>query len=218
VWYSDPDAVWHPEQLRESIARYIQGKESQMKPTCRFLAMPFLLLFITTAGATGNNWIDAISLSLGTDEDSIDADIYRLGLENRWERTWFNGGAWNVGGYWDAELAYIKADAAPGENDNLYDFSLTPVFRLQRDTALSSGVSPFAEAGIGAHLLTVTSLADDEYSTAFQFGSLLGFGLGFGKHGQYELGYRFQHISNASIKRPNDGLNLHMLRLGYSFY
>ncbi len=195
-------------------------KELQMKPTYRFLAIPFLLLpFITTAGATGNNWVDAISLSLGTDEGSINADIYRLGLENRWKRTWFNGGAWNVGGYWDAELAYIKTDDAEhGENDELYDISLTPVFRLQRDTALSSGVSPFAEAGIGAHLFSTTSLADDSYSTAFQFGSLLGFGLGFGKYGQYELGYRFQHISNASIKKPNDGLNLHMLRLGYSFY
>jgi lipid A 3-O-deacylase len=190
-----------------------------MKPTYRVLAIPLLLLpFITTAGATGNNWVDAISLSLGTDEDSIDADIYRLGLENRWARTWFNSGAWNVGGYWDAELAYIKADAESGENDALYDISLTPVFRLQRDTALSSGVSPFAEAGIGAHLLSDTSLADESYSTAFQFGSLLGCGLGFGKHGQYELAYRFQHISNASIKTPSDELNLHMLRLGYSFY
>jgi hypothetical protein len=190
-----------------------------MKPTYRLVAIPLLLLpFITTAGATGNNWVDAISLSLGTDEDSIDADIYRLGLVNRWARTWFNGGAWNVGGYWDAELAYIKADAEPGENDALYNISLTPVFRLQRDTALSSGVSPFAEAGIGAHLLSATSLANESYSTAFQFGSLLGWGVGFGKHGQYEVGYRFQHISNASIKRPNNGLNLHMLRLGYSFY
>jgi len=190
-----------------------------MKPTCHFLALPLLLLAcINTAGAKGNNWIDAISLSFGTDEDSIDADIYRLGVENRWERTWFNGGAWHVGGYWDAELAYLEANAKHGENNDLYDISLTPVFRLQRDTALSSGVSPFAEAGIGAHLLSDTSLADESYSTAFQFGSLVGLGLGFGRHGQYELGYRFQHISNGSIKSPNDGLNLHMLRIGYSFY
>jgi hypothetical protein len=190
-----------------------------MKQKRHFPTILLLLLgCITTTGATGNNWVDAISLSLGTDADSIDSDVYRLGLQNRWERTWFNGGAWHVGGYWDAEIAYIKADAEPGENDDLYDLSMTPVFRLQRDTALSSGVSPFAEAGVGAHLLSVTSLADRNFSTAFQFGSLLGLGLGFGKHGQYQLGYRFQHISNASIKRPNDGLNLHMLRLGYSFY
>jgi lipid A 3-O-deacylase len=220
VWYSVPDAVWHPGLLREKIHRCIyKVKESQMKATWHFLAIPLLLLASSAAaGATGNNWIDAISLTFGNDEDSIDADIYRLGLENRWERTWFNGGAWHVGGYWDAELAYLEADAGHGENNGLYDISLTPVFRLQRDTALSSGVSPFAEAGIGAHLLSDTSLADERYSSVFQFGSLLGLGLGFGKHGQYEFGYRYQHISNASMSTPNDGLNLHMLRLGYSFY
>jgi len=193
-----------------------------MKHTSLLLTIPLLLLTcMTTASGNGNGhrWVDAVSLTLGTDEDSLEADIYRLGLQKRWGRTWFNGGAWNVGGYWDAELAYLKADnAVPGENDDLYDLSLTPVFRLQRDTALSSGVSPFADAGIGAHLLSETSLADKDYSTAFQFGSLIGFGLGFGKHGQYELGYRFQHISNVGIKKPNDGLNLHLLRFGYSFY
>ena len=190
-----------------------------MKSTCRFPAIPLLLLAcMTTAGANGNNWVDAISLTFGSDEDSVNADVYRLGLQNRWERTWFNDGAWNVGGYWDAEVAYLEADAAPGENDDLYDFSLTPVFRVQRDTALSSGVSPFAEAGVGAHLLSETSLASENFATAVQFGSLLGLGLGFGKRGQYELAYRFQHISNANIKTPSDELNLHMLRLGYSFY
>jgi hypothetical protein len=195
-------------------------KELQMQPKSYLLAIPLLLLTVlTTASANGNRWVDSVSLTFGTDEDSIDADIYRLGVQNRWERTWFNGGAWNVGGYWDAELAYIKSsDASSGQNDSLYDIGLTPVFRLQRDTALSSGVSPFVDAGIGAHLLTETSLADKGYSTAFQFGSLIGIGLGFGKHGQYELGYRFQHISNAGIKSPNDGLNLHLLRLGYAFH
>jgi len=194
-------------------------KELQMQPKSRLLAIPLLLLiFMTTADANGSRWVDSVSLTFGTDEDSIDADIYRFGLQNRWGRTWFNEGAWNVGGYWDAEFAYIHADAGRGENDALYDISLTPVFRLQRDTALSSGVSPFADAGIGAHLLTDTSLADKNYSTAFQFGSLIGFGVGFGRHGQYELGYRYQHISNAGIKDPNDGLSLHLLRLGYAFH
>jgi len=189
-----------------------------MKSRCRLAAVTLLLLaFAATAGATGKNWIDAVSLTLGTDEDSIDADIYSLGVQKRWKRTWFNGGAWNVGGYWDVELAYLEADAEAGENDELYDLSLTPVFRMQRDTALSSGVSPFAEAGIGAHLFSETSLARQDFSTAVQFGSLLGLGVGFGKRGQYELAYRFQHISNCDIKTPNDGLNLHMLRLGYSF-
>jgi len=170
-----------------------------------------------TMDAGANDWIDAVSFTYGQDEDSNDTDIYRLGLQNRWERTWFKGGAWYLGGYWDAELAYVESDAGGNGNSNLLDLSLTPVFRYQRDANLSSGVTPYAEAGIGPHLFSRTQLGLQKYSTAFQLGSLIGFGLGFGGNGQYEIAYRYQHISNAGIKNPNDGLNLHLLRLGYSF-
>ena len=190
-----------------------------MKATWHFLAIPLLLLASSAAaGATGNNWIDAISLTFGNDEDSIDADIYRLGLENRWERTWFNGGAWHVGGYWDAELAYLEADAGHGENNE-------PV-RYQPDTGIPAAARYRTfQRGIplcGGRHWRPPALRHESCRrallTVFQFGSLLGLGLGFGKHGQYEFGYRYQHISNASMSTPNDGLNLHMLRLGYSFY
>lgn len=170
----------------------------------------------TSALASDSRWIDALSFTYGQDEDSSDIEAYRVGLQNRWERTWFNGGAWYLGGYWDAELAWIDSDNNDEGNTELWDLSLTPVLRYQRDAELSSGVTPFAEAGIGAHLLSDTRLGDQKLSTAFQFGSMVGFGLGFGERGQYELSYRFQHISNADIKKPNDGLNLHLLRLGYA--
>jgi len=186
-----------------------------MKPNPRLL-FP-LLLYSAVAGASSNNWIDAVSLSFGEDEDSNDTDMYRIGLQNNWERTWFNGGAWFVGGYWDAELAYMESDHKNSQNDDLYDLGLTPVFRLQRDASLSSGVSPYAEFGIGPHLISETRLGKQKYSTALQFGSLIGFGVGFGDKGQYELSYRLQHISNADIKVPNQGMNLHMLRIGYNF-
>jgi hypothetical protein len=88
---------------------------------------------------------------------------------------------------------------------------------MQRDATLSSGVSPFAEAGIGAHLLTATRLGERTFSTALQLGSVLGLGVGFGGNGQYELSYRYQRLSNIGIKQPNDGLDLHMLRIGYLF-
>ena len=142
-------------------------------------------------------------------------DLIRIGLQNRWERSWFEGGAWYVSGYWDAELAYLESDR--GDHNELVDVSLTPVLRVQRDASLSSGVTPFAEAGIGAHLLSDTRLGVRVFSTAFQFGSHIGLGLGFGERGQYELSYRYQHLSNADIKQPNDGLDLHLLRLGYNF-
>jgi len=188
-----------------------------MKTNLRLLLPALLLVNAAAYGANTNNWVDAISITYGQDEDSNETDVYRIGLQNNWERTWFNGGAWYVGGYWDAELAYMESDLNGRNNSDLLDLSLTPVFRLQRDTALSSGVSPYAEAGIGPHLITETRLGHQKYSTAFQFGSLIGAGIGFGERGQYQLGYRFQHISNANIKKPNDGMNLHLLRLAYSF-
>lgn len=176
-----------------------------------------LLLYTGVSCASSGNWIDAISFSYGQDDDSNESDVYRIGLQNNWQHTWFNGGAWYVGGYWDAELAYMESDISDAENSELFDLSLTPVFRLQRDAALSSGVSPYAEAGLGAHLLSETRLGHNSYSTAFQFGSVIGAGLSFGTRGQYQLGYRFQHISNASIKSPNSGMDLHLLRLAYVF-
>jgi hypothetical protein len=184
----------------------------------RYLLIPLLLFTAAaTATANGNRWIDSASLTLGKDRGSNDADVYRLAVQNKWERSWFTDGAWFVGGYWDVELAYLESDVSDSKNDEIFDLGLTPMFRLQRDTGLSSGVSPFAEAGIGPHLISETRLGDKEYSTAFQFGSVFGLGLGFGERGQYELSYRFQHVSNASIKKPNDGMDMHLLRIGYSF-
>ena len=180
--------------------------------------LPLLaVIFAATAHAAGNNWIDAMSLTYGEDMDNNETTLYRLGLQNKWERTWLNDGAWYVGGYWDAELAYMESDHKNSENDNLFDMGLTPVFRMQRDASLSSGVSPYAEVGIGPHLISETRLGKQQYSTALQFGSLIGFGLGFGDRGQYEVSYRYQHLSNADIKTPNQGMNLHLLRLGYAF-
>ena len=66
----------------------------------------------------------------------------------------------------------------------------------------------YAEAGIGAHLLSETQINDHRrFSTAFQFGDHVGVGLRFGQRGEYDLGYRFQHLSNADIKKANDGIN-----------
>jgi lipid A 3-O-deacylase len=176
-----------------------------------------LCIVSTLAEANGSNWIDGISLSYGHDSNDNETDLLRAGLQNKWQRTWFNGGAWYVGGYWDAELAYMESDVSAAGNEELFDLSLTPVFRMQRDASLSSGVSPFAEAGIGAHLLTDTRLGDRAFSTALQMGSVLGLGLGFGDNGQYELSYRYQRLSNIGIKNPNDGMDLHLLRFGYHF-
>jgi hypothetical protein len=58
---------------------------------------------------------------------------------------------------------------------------------------------------------------DRRLGSAFQFADHIGFGILFGEHKQFELGYRFQHISNGGIKQPNQGLNLNLLHFVYHF-
>lgn len=141
------------------------------------------------------------------------ADMGRLAVQWDWKRRWLEGQSWHVGGYWDLGVGYWRRDVRPGQNDEIAEIGLTPVFRFQQNDL--KGV--YFEAGIGFHLLSKTSLGDKRFSTLFQFGDHLGVGYRFGDKGAFDLGYRYQHLSNASIKRPNNGINFHQIRLQYHF-
>lgn len=79
-------------------------------------------------------------------------------------------------------------------------------------------LAPYAELGIGAHFLSHTSLRGGPHlGTAFQFGEWLGAGLRFGVRRALELGLRVEHISNADIKLPNDGITFVVARFGWEF-
>ena len=65
--------------------------------------------------------------------------------------------------------------------------------------------------------LEATSLGDKHFCSAFQFGNHLGFGYRFGARGEFDLSYRYQHLSNAGIKLPNSGLDSKQVRLQYWF-
>lgn len=51
----------------------------------------------------------------------------------------------------------------------------------------------------------------------FQFGDHLGLAYRFGEKGALDASYRFQHLSNAGIKEPNNGIDFHQIRLQYHF-
>ena len=161
--------------------------------------------------------IDGVSLTLGADNSShAKVDLVRLGAQWQWNKRWLEGDGWHLGGYWDLQAGYWDNRSPNKTSSGIGELAITPVFRVQENTV--SSLSPFAEIGIGAHLLSKTSVAPQrEFSTAFQFGSHAGVGLRFGQGGAYELGYRYQHLSNAGIKKPNNGINFHLLRLGYRF-
>lgn len=183
----------------------------------RFLLLTILLSqALSAAAAADRPWISSAAFAFGESDDTDSSDIMRVDFQKKWRHSWFDGGAWYLGGYWDTTLTRMKADI--GHTGTVYGIGLTPVFRYQRDAALSSGVTPFAEAGFGVHLLNDTHVGTNRLTTAFQFGTLFGLGVGFGDRGQYELTYQYTNLTNADLKKPNDGLDAHLLKLGYNFY
>ena len=91
----------------------------------------------------------------------------------------------------------------------------TPNLRLDWP---QQGLAPYAEVGVGAHLLSRTQLrGGPSLGTAFQFGEWLGAGMRFGAGRALELGLRIEHLSNAGIKLPNDGLTFVAARFGWQF-
>ena len=138
----------------------------------------------------------------------------RVAVQWDWQSRWLQMSDWHVSGYWDLGLGqWHRSDAPPGTNKDITEIGLTPVFRIQPNGL----AGPYAEAAIGFHLLSKTKIGDKNMSTNFQFGDHVGVGYRFGAKQSLDLGYRFQHLSNAGIKRPNPGINFHQIRLQYHF-
>ncbi len=187
-------------------------KVRRRAPTAAAVAAALLFALATPAGA-----VDGASFSAGWDNSSnANVDLYRVGLQWDWNKRWLENGNWHLGGYWDLQAGYWDNSSADKTNSGLAELAFTPVFRIQQTQRGS--FSPYLELGVGAHLLSETSVSTERrFSTAFQFGSHAGIGARFGPKNAFDVGYRYQHISNASIKKPNNGINFHILRLGYWF-
>ena len=120
---------------------------------------------------------------------------------------------YTLGGNWgrleltgEGGVSYWKADGSrsPG---NAWQVHATPFLRWWISERF------FIEGGIGVTAFNKTRFADKTISTAFQFGDQIGLGFLLTKNSQ--LGLRYAHFSNASIKRPNPGLNV--IEAGYTY-
>jgi hypothetical protein len=154
--------------------------------------------------------VDGVSFELGQGNN---AHMGRVGLLWNTNKQWLKGDQWHVGSVWDLSVGHWTRDALPGQNDSLSEIGLTPSLRLQQN----SGSGLYAEGGVGLHLLSRTSLGSKRFSTSFQFGNHVGIGYRFGAKGALDLGLRYQHLSNAGIKHPNNGINFTQARLQYWF-
>lgn len=170
-----------------------------------------LLSVFFCMAATPSHAIDGVAIIVGSGQD---ANTMAISVQWDWERRWFTEGDWWLGGYWELDGSYWKGKDH-GAND-IYSLGITPVLRLQRSAI--NNIMPYIELGVGAHVLSEKTVNDDKrLGTNFQFGDHLGAGIRFGQDLNYDLGYRFQHYSNAGLSSNNPGINFHELRIRYSF-
>lgn len=171
------------------------------------LILPILMLSFATLQSA---WaVDGFSIELGGGNETAMA---RANARWNWDRVWDVNRDWIATAFWEAGVGYWRGDRDKGGED-IWEVGITPVLRLN-----SSLSDFFWEGGIGAHFLSHDRMDDQRiFGGRFNFGSLVGFGWRRGAKGQYEVGYRFQHISNANTAMPNDGINFHQIRFGFSY-
>jgi hypothetical protein len=169
------------------------------------------LLFAGLAAVAPAMAVDGYVVEAGANGD---LQSVRLGMIRQWHEQWFTEGRWHLTGYWEGSLAYLRSDRPQGKQ--LADAGVAPVFRFRPNA--SGGAQPYWDVAVSLHALSKTRV-DDRHNLGsnLQLGPLVGVGFTFGEKSQYDLGYRFQHLSNAGLSDPNDALDLHQVRLTYLY-
>jgi hypothetical protein len=170
-----------------------------------------VFLFTALAAAAPAIALDGYIAELGTGDE---IQSVRVGMIRQWDKQWLSDGHWHLTGYWEATMAYLNSDRPQGKG--AADIGLAPVLRFRPNA--TGGSQPYWDIALGLHLLSRTKLdAKHNLGTALQLAPLVGVGVTFGEKSQYDLGYRFQHLTNGGIKDPDDGLELHQVRLTYLY-
>ena len=120
-----------------------------------------------------------------------------------------------LGGQTEAYVSLWNADDFGGGRQSFVQLGVVPVFRLRFDGGRSNW---FLEGGIGITWMNRRyRTPDTQFSTTGNFHDMLGVGYSFGAQREQELSLRLVHFSNASIKKPNPGIEFLQLRYGRRF-
>jgi hypothetical protein len=177
-------------------------------------AVAFMLGFMLSAifAPEPASAMNAFTIDTGYGLD--DTKLLRLNFAAIDDRRLSANNGWHWSRSWEANLSYwYLYKYNEGERD-LFELGITPNFRAERDWESKWG-RPYLEAGLGVHLLSKVHIGPRDLGSALQFGTHAGFGLRFGSHEQWDVAWRYEHLSNAGLKEPNPGINFGMVRFGY---
>lgn len=136
----------------------------------------------------------------------------RSGLSLRfgplWERKW---GAWTADIRPEIEVSRFHYSGPSDGPSRVWQGGAVGMLRVARS---EGGLTPYGEVGLGGSMFSHSSLGPKDFSTIFQFSEHLGAGVEFGR---FTAGWRYSHFSNAGIRKPNNGVDVHQFVLGASF-
>jgi hypothetical protein len=167
------------------------------------VAIPLLLLFASRCGA--QDFIlgarGGISFDGGSQRFHEAEAFAQMELPWKWDFIsdfYFRPGL-------DASAGWISDNAADG-----FIGTLGPMLKLGK------GKFPVTlEAGVSPTILSRDRFGAKDFGDDVQFTSHIGVNWQVTKH--FTVGWRFQHMSNAGLARPNPGVNLEILSIGYKF-
>lgn len=172
------------------------------------LLSPGIAAFLVCAvlAADGMPKPDSVGFRLGVDAES-DLDLRISELYLTLGPPW----AWDMGNASETLLLFeTAAGMVDGEDSTALVLSVTPVVRLAfaavpMDVVASSGPAYYSEDHFGPL----------DIGGNFQFISRLG--VDWRITGDWRIGYRYEHTSNAGLDDQNPGLNFHVLGVACMF-
>ena len=126
-----------------------------------------------------------------------------------WTSMW---GPWTAALKPELEFSRLRYSGTADAPHSLDEAGILGVLRV---THPGAGLQAYVEAGLGSALFSHDRLGDKTFSTHFQFSEHVGAGVTLG--GRASLGWQFSHYSNADIRLPNDGLDVHQIVLAIRF-
>jgi len=146
------------------------------------------------------------SAGYGQSKDNV--DIYRVGLLKDWNVRWLQNTTGYATGYFELSYGYWKEGG-----DKTHCVALSPVFQYAFNPDQDSWY-PYVEGGVGVAYIDEYFIGTRNLSSNLQFEDRIGVGFRFRS---LDLSFRYMHYSNASLKQPNDGIDIWIGSLAWFF-
>ena len=150
----------------------------------------------------------------GATTATTDVDMYQGGFQWDWKKQWLELGNWHFGGYlgvgpWATGTTAAPARRTPGSSTSASRRCCA--FSRRRRARFRH----LSEAGVGVHTcLKLRSATDRRFGCNFSSSAITSASAALRSAKRPSSScYRYQHLSNAGISSPNQGINFNEVRL-----